>query len=191
MTLDPWLPGEGNLRIRSGDVADVPALMMMFDEAVAWMVARGNTEQWGTEPWSSQPKKVESIRRKVAAADLRIAELDGVPVGALITSNKPPDYVEPVDEPELYVNLLLTSRRYAGRQLGSQLLTCARSLAVEQGVALVRVDCYRGGDGSLVRYYERNGFVRTHPFTVGGWPGQVLEQRIQRDPSAMDRPGLA
>jgi GNAT superfamily N-acetyltransferase len=153
--------------------------MVMFDEAVAWMVARGNTEQWGTEPWSSQPKKVESIRRKVTEADLRIAELDGTPVGALIISNKPQDYVEPVDEPELYVNLLLTSRQYAGREIGSQLLAYARSLAVEQGVALIRVDCYRGGDGSLVRYYERNGFVPTHPFTVSEWPGQVLEQRLQ------------
>lgn len=154
-------------------------MMAMFDEAIAWMVARGNTEQWGTEPWSSQPKKVESIRRQVEVTDLRIAEIDGTPVGALITSDKAQDYVEPVDEPELYVNLLLTSRRFAGREIGAQLLTYARSLAVEQGVALVRVDCYRGNDESLIRYYERNGFVRTHPFTVGQWPGQVLQQRLQ------------
>ena len=168
------------MRIRSGDAADVPAVMAMFDEAVVWMVARGNTEQWGTEPWSSQPEKVEAIRSRIEATDLWIAEWDGAPVGALITSDQPQDYVEPVADPELYVRLLLTSRRYAGRQIGAQLLACARSLAVEQGVALVRVDCYRGGDESLVRYYERNGFVRTHSFTVGEWPGQVLEQRLQQ-----------
>ena len=167
------------MRIRPGDGADVPAVMAMFDEAVAWMVARGNTEQWGSEPWSSRPTKVESIRRRVERDDLWIAELGGAPVGALITSGKPQDYVEPVDEPELYVNLLLTSRSYAGRGIGAQLLAHARSLAVGQGVALVRVDCYRGGDGSLVRYYERHGFTRTHPFTVGEWPGQVLEQRLK------------
>jgi GNAT superfamily N-acetyltransferase len=166
------------MRIRSGDVTDVPALMAMFDEAVAWMVARGNTEQWGTEPWSAQPKRVEGITKRVEQSDLRIAELDGAPVGALVTSDTPQDYVEPVGEPELYVNLLLTSRRYAGHGIGSQLLSYARSLADERAVTLIRVDCYRGGDGSLVRYYERNGFVRTHPFTVGEWPGQVLEQRL-------------
>ncbi|HEX6352826.1 GNAT family N-acetyltransferase [Actinophytocola sp.] len=166
------------MRIRSGDAADVPALMAMFDEAVAWMVARGNTEQWGTQPWSSQPEKVEAIRKRVEETDLWIAELDGTPVGALITHDVPPAGVEPVDEPELYVRLLLTSRQYAGREIGARLLAYTRSLAVEQGVTLVRVDCYRGGDGSLVRYYERNGFVPTHPFTVGTWPGQVLEHRI-------------
>jgi GNAT superfamily N-acetyltransferase len=99
-------------------------------------------------------------------------------VGALITSDQRQDYVDPVDEPELYINLLLTSRRYAGREIGSRLLAHARSLAIEQGVTLVRVDCHRSGDESLIRYYERNGFVRTKPFTVGGWPGQVLEQRL-------------
>jgi len=169
------------MRIRSGDVADLPAVMAMFDEAIAWMVHRGNTEQWGTEPWSSQPAKVDAIRKRIEEEDLRIAELDDVAVGALITSDKPPHPIEPVDEPELYVRLLLTSRRHAGRGIGSRLLTHARATAVEQGVALVRVDCYRGGDGSLVRYYERNGFVRTHPFTVGEWPGQVLEHRVRAD----------
>jgi GNAT superfamily N-acetyltransferase len=167
------------MRIRSGDAADVPAVMAMFDEAIAWMVARGNTEQWGTEPRSSQPEQVESITRRVEETDLWIAELDGAPVGALMTDDKPPAYVEPIGEPELYVSLLLTSRQYAGRGIGAELLAYARSLAVEQEVALVRVDCHRGGDGSLVRYYERNGFVRTHPFTVRGWPGQVLEQRLR------------
>jgi hypothetical protein len=58
------------MRIRAGDVSDVPVLMAMFDEAVAWMVSRGNTGQWGTEPWSGQPKKVESITGNVESADL-------------------------------------------------------------------------------------------------------------------------
>jgi len=166
------------MRIRSGGVADLPAVMAMFDEAVAWMVARGNTEQWGTEPWSAEPAKVESTRQKIEQGELWIAELDGVPVGAMITSGRPQEYVAPVDEPELYVNLLLTSRRYAGREIGARLLSHARTLAVEKGVALMRVDCHRSGDESLVRYYERNGFVRTHAFTVRAWPGQVLEQRL-------------
>lgn len=159
-------------------MADVPAVMAMFDEAIAWMVSRGNTKQWGTQPLSSQPDKVDSMRNRVDQADLWIAELDGEPAGALITSDQPQEYVDPVEESELYVNLLLTSRRFAGRAVGSRLLAHARSLAVEKGVELIRVDCYRGGDGSLVGYYERNGFVRSAEFTVGDWPGQLLEQRL-------------
>jgi GNAT superfamily N-acetyltransferase len=89
-----------------------------------------------------------------------------------------PDYVDAASEPELYVILLLTSRRYAGRKIGDQLLVKARANAVAKGVSLMRVDCYGGGTGDLVRYYERNGFVRTQAFTLRDWPCQVLEQRL-------------
>jgi GNAT superfamily N-acetyltransferase len=167
------------MRIRSGGMADMPALVAMFDEAVAWMVARGNTEQWGSEPLSSQPHKVDAVRKKIERGDLWIAEPDGEPVGALITRDAPPDYVEPAAEPELYVDLLLTSRRHAGRGIGARLLSHARELALRQAVPLMRVDCHRGPDESLIRYYERNGFVRAGTFTVGTWPGQVLEQRLR------------
>ncbi len=166
------------MRIRSGDVADVPVLMTMFDEAVAWMVGRGNTEQWGSEPWSTQPRTVAAIADRVTRGDLWIAEVDAGPVGALITTDTPKDYVEPAAEPELYVDLLLTSRRHAGRGIGARLLSHAHELAVRQGVSLIRLDCHRAPDESLIRYYERNGFVRALPFTHGGWPGQVLERRL-------------
>jgi len=52
----------------------------------------------------------------------------------------------------------------------------------QRGCVLLRVDCYRGPDVALVRYYESQGFVATDEFTVdlprGPWPGQVLEQRL-------------
>jgi len=164
--------------IRVGGVGDVPVVMGLFDEAVAWMVARGNTGQWGTEPWSTQPRRVRMITEQVERGELRLAEVAGEPAGALITGSEPSEGVEPAGEPELYVSLLLTSRRYAGRGIGAELLARARSLAVERGVGLVRLDCYAGGDGSLIRYYERQGFTSTHEFTVRGWPGQVLESRV-------------
>ena len=47
------------------------------------------------------------------------------------------------------------------------------------GVSLLRVDCYAGGDGKLVRYYESNGFTRTEAFTgTDDWPGQILARRV-------------
>jgi hypothetical protein len=39
-------------------------------------------------------------------------------------------------------------------------------------------DCFAGNDGALVRFYERCGYTKTETFTVGEWPGQVLERRI-------------
>lgn len=141
------------------------------------MVSRGNTAQWGTQPWSSLPARLDRVRSMLAEGELWMAELDGDPAGALVVSDRPDPHIPPVDEPEVYVRLLLTSRRHAGKKIGSQLLDKALSIARERAVSLVRVDCYRGEDGELVRYYERNGFVKSEPFMVNEWPGQVLTQR--------------
>ena len=35
----------------------------------------------------------------------------------------------------------------------------------------MRVDCYAGGTGDLVRYYTRHGFTPTESFVIDGWPG--------------------
>jgi GNAT superfamily N-acetyltransferase len=165
------------MRIRAGDAADLPAIAAIYDGIITWMVARGNTAQWGTESWSDNPGRAERVAAMIESEQLWMAELDGEPVGVLITSPTPQPHAEPAGEPELYVRLLLTSRRHTGQKIGSQLLVKARSEAEERGVSLMRVDCFAGGTGDLVRYYERNGFTRTSTFTVGDWPGQVLEQR--------------
>lgn len=70
------------MKIRPGDDRDLPVLLDMFDEAVAWMVARGNTEQWGTEPWSAQPRRVDRVRGIVARADLVSRRHAGKRIGA-------------------------------------------------------------------------------------------------------------
>jgi hypothetical protein len=36
-------------------------------------------------------------------------------------------------------------------------------------VTRLRVDCWAGGEGALVRYYEAAGFTATTRFTVGTW----------------------
>ncbi|CAM4059865.1 GNAT family N-acetyltransferase [Kibdelosporangium persicum] len=165
------------MRIRAGDDTDLDTILALGDEAVAWMVSQGNTQQWGTQPWSQNAARITRVRDILAEGELWVAELDGEPVGVLVTAGKPDPHVPLVDEPEIYVRLLLTSRRHAGKKIGSQLLDKAVSLARERGISLVRVDCYAGGTGELVRYYERNGFVKTDTFTVNEWPGQVLSQR--------------
>src|SRR5690348_11991631 len=52
---------------------------------------------------------------------------------------------------------------------------------------LIRVDCWAGEDGSLVRVYERYGFSRVQEFTValpaGPWPGMLLAMRLTSHPS--------
>jgi GNAT superfamily N-acetyltransferase len=168
------------LSVRSGGPDDLEVLLALFDEAVAWMVARGQPEQWGSRPWSAQPQRVERVRG-LTRQELWIAEWDGEPVGALALGPDAPAYVPPVREAETYVHLLISSRRAAGLGVGSALLDLARERARDSGRALLRVDCWAGAQGRLVAYYARNGFTPTDTFTVGDWPGQVLEQRLTGD----------
>ncbi|MBG0819823.1 GNAT family N-acetyltransferase [Planomonospora sp. ID91781] len=163
--------------IRDGGPDDVRAVLGMFDSAVAWLTAQGRTGQWGSEPFSTDPARVARVEEWAAAGGMRIAEVDGEPAGCLVVGPAMP-YVTPAPEPEVYVRVLVVDRRFPGRGIGAALLERARAEAAEQGISLVRVDCYAGDDGRLVKYYESQGFTRTEPFTVGEWPGQLLEMRL-------------
>ncbi|SEO58292.1 GNAT family N-acetyltransferase [Amycolatopsis saalfeldensis] len=164
--------------VRSGADADADTLLGFFDEAVEWLVARGSSGQWGAEPWSAQPKRIEQARVLAADPGLRIAEVDGVAAGALIVAEECPEHVPKAGERELYIRLLITSRRFGGHGVGARLIEYALDEAKRRGIELVRVDCWAGGDGDLQRYYEGQGFKPTVRFDVNGWLGQVLEQRL-------------
>jgi GNAT superfamily N-acetyltransferase len=165
-------------RIRIGSAADAPAVVGLFDEAVAWLVARGQEGQWGTTPWSQRPELVARTHAWARGDGLRIAQEDGdaTPLGALVLGAHPP-HVEPIEEPEAYVEALVTSRAHAGRRIGAQLVAAAAEEARDAGAAVLRVDCWAGAP-PLVAWYERQGFRRSGRFDVRGWIGQVFTMRL-------------
>ena len=68
---------------------------------------------------------------------------------------------------ELYIHWLASDRRFKAE--GTR----------RAAVSLLRVDCYAGADGKLVRSDEGNGFTRTDTYTVkNDWPGRVLARRL-------------
>jgi len=167
------------ISIRAGGPDDIPAILGMFDSAMEWLVAQGRTGQWGSTLWSDSPKTVELVTGYVTRGAAFVAELDGVPAGTLSLTDGPGTYLPPVDEPERYVHLLAADRRFKGRGVGAALLAHAVEETRRAGVSLLRVDCYAGDDGKLVRYYEANGFARTEAFTgTDDWPGQILARRV-------------
>ncbi|MFA1544481.1 GNAT family N-acetyltransferase [Actinomadura monticuli] len=172
--------------IRGGGPADAPLLLAMLDGAVAWLAANGRTGQWGAEPWSGDPRRVERITGIARDDEIWVAEVDGRPAGAMAVAPRPPSYVDPAGEPELYITLLVTDRAFAGLGVGGALIAKARDEARAKGAALLRVDCYGGGDGRLVEYYRRNGFEPVAEFRVGDWPGRLLSQRVE--PVVLENP---
>ncbi|GGU93423.1 GCN5 family N-acetyltransferase [Streptomyces litmocidini] len=166
------------MKIRKGGAEDLPAMLAILDSAVVWLNGKGITAQWGTEPFSTRPRVVEQVARTMSEGDPWIVEVDGVPAGTMTLTPHPGQYVEPADEPEVYVRFLATDADFHGHGVGAALLAHAEAETRRRGVELLRVDCFAGGGGRLVEYYERQGFTRTTAFEVGDWPGQVLERRF-------------
>lgn len=170
------------ITIRDGGRDDIPAILGMLDSCVEWLVGQGRTGQWGTKPLSENPKTVESVTRHMTEGSVFIAEAGGVPAATLTLTDAPGAYLShlpPPGEPERYIHWLASDRRFKGHGVGSALLAHAAEETRRAGVSLLRVDCYAGADGKLVRYYENNGFVRTETYTgTGDWPGQVLARRV-------------
>jgi ribosomal protein S18 acetylase RimI-like enzyme len=175
------MASDQRIEVRPGGPDDAAAVLALLDGATRWLVAQGRTGQWGSEPHSTDPRRVAQARRWAAGGGLYLADRAGRAVGALVVGEAMP-YVPPAAEPELYINLLVTDRAYGGAGIGSRLLAYAERIARERGLGLLRVDCYAGDDRALVGYYERQGFVATEPFIVElsgrRWPGQLLERRL-------------
>jgi GNAT superfamily N-acetyltransferase len=74
--------------------------------------------------------------------------------------------------------VLIGSRDPRAKGTGRSLLAFADEQALAAGVTLLRVDCYAGGTGDLVRFYESCGYTKTDAFLVGDWPGQVLARIV-------------
>lgn len=164
------------LRIRPGDAADAPRLLALFDDAVAWMVARGQTGQWGSEPFSAQPARVAKVRAWAAGGGLWLALASDDAAGAIVVGDAH-DYVPAPAGAELYVQVLLTAAAWRGRGVGARLVAHAAGLAREAGAAQLRVDCW-AGVAELPAQYERLGFTRSGSFTVGDWPGAILTMTV-------------
>ena len=169
--------------IRAGSLADAPVLLELFDDAIRWMIDRGLTDQWGRQPFSTDPARAAAVTRWITSGDLLVAEHRGQPVAAIVLGDAPA-YAPAASGPELYVVALVAARTPRARGAGRALLAEAERVAAERGVPVLRLDCFAGNGGALVRYYQGAGFSPTERFSVGDWPGQVLQRTVWRSPVA-------
>ena len=82
------------MKIRPGGPGDIAAVLALGDEAVEWMNARGNTQQWGSAPWTGSQQREAVIRDQAHGGGMRIAEdQDGVVLGVMVITETPAGYV--------------------------------------------------------------------------------------------------
>ena len=118
------------VQFRTGSVEDLDAVVALFDANVSWLVAQGRADQWGSEPFSENPKLVEFARDLLSSGTVTIAEIDGDVVGTSVATDHPMDYVPAIDEPERYLKLLIASPAHRGEQIGHRLIELAREHTV-------------------------------------------------------------
>jgi GNAT superfamily N-acetyltransferase len=118
------------------------------------------------------------VREWETGPGLRIAELDGVPVGASVIVMSPPDYVPRTSVSETYLYFLISDRTHTGAGIGSALVQRAADEARANGSEVLRVDCWADAP-ALVGWYISQGFAPSDTFTVGDdWRGQVFEMTL-------------
>jgi GNAT superfamily N-acetyltransferase len=165
------------VHIREGGLDDAASVIALFDEAVEWLAARGQTGQWGTQPFSALEQRVKAVAEWAASGGLRIADDEGgAPVGAIVLGSRPA-WVAAADRPERYIEALVTSRAHAREGIGGELVRRAVAETRADGITLLRVDCWAGAP-PLVAWYERQGFRRSGTFEVPGWDGRPWHGQV-------------
>jgi GNAT superfamily N-acetyltransferase len=166
------------LEIRHGRSTDGATVLGLWDTAIEWLAQRGQPEQWGTEPASSREWTQRMVAEWVTGDGLRIAELDGVAVGASVITATGMAHIPPTPLAETYLMFLISERGHAGQGIGAALVRRAADEARAAGSEVLRVDCWAGAP-PLVAWYEHQGFVRSDAFAVEvrgrPWHGQVFE----------------
>ena len=156
-------------------------ILRLYDEAVEWMVANGNTSQWGTEPLSKNETFAERVKCWLRAKRSYLGLLDGRIVGFVALSTETPEYIGTlktlVKVPSYYVVGLISDRNMKGNGIGKILLHYADKIAHEQKHKAIYLDCW-SGSAKLPEYYENNGYERLASFEVGKWPGVLMEKQL-------------
>ena len=154
---------------RATSAADTKFIIDCFDNALPWLASIGKEAQWGSEPFSEKEYFCKEVKGfvegspKLATGIAWIADVPApggegtVPAGAIVLSSDAPSYAPSqsvaVPVPEIYIRILITDQALGkvAKGVGSKLIEFARNKAKEEGVELIRVDCWRGGDDSLMR----------------------------------------
>lgn len=172
----------GNLEIARAQPEDLNSTLTLFDEAVAWLNRKGIPGQWGTEPFSSNPRFAQRLAAWIESGVLYTARRGGELLGVIAISPDAPRYaateVQGRPGPAFYLEAFTTRRSEKGQGVGRALLEFAEAHARLQGAAWLRLDCW-AGNPDLCAYYERAGYQPFGQCRLGEWVGQLFEKPVQ------------
>jgi GNAT superfamily N-acetyltransferase len=139
-----------NLQVRHAKAEDIETVESILEEARAWLHGR-RVRQW------LLPYPKSELVKDIARGEVYLAWIGNEPAGTMTL--QPSDEViwgEASDD-ALYIHRLAVRRKFAGREVGWQLLSWAEEAAASAGKCFLRLDCW-GGNRRLCEYYRETGF---------------------------------
>jgi GNAT superfamily N-acetyltransferase len=144
------------------------------DRAEKWLAARG-MDQFQPDSPTQAGQAHEIIDRVFDRGDFVGLEVDGQLVAVGAVTSPDPDFWTPAEraQPQAYVGRFMVADHAHG--YGEQLLARIADEALEHGIPIMRLDCWRTSIG-LHDYYRRLGFrhLGTRPVVGRGW-GTLFE----------------
>ncbi|WP_377268790.1 GNAT family N-acetyltransferase [Peterkaempfera sp. SMS 1(5)a] len=141
-------------------------VLAVLDEAAEWLRGRG-IAQW---PARFEARWIEEALRR---GETWLVRLDGR-LAATVTL----DWADPLwgDDPAPagYLHRMAVRRHAAGLDLGHRMIDWAAQAVLGRGRRQLRLDCV-SANRPLRAWYEAAGFVHRGDATVGGAPGQRLQ----------------
>lgn len=137
----------------------IDTVLSLINEAAQWLRTK-DTRQWAS-PWPNADARNKRIQADLDDGKTWIA-WDGKRPAATITADPTDEEVWPEEmrqDPAVYVNRLVVSRRYAGAGVGARLIDWAGLRARrEHGACWVRVDVWTD-NAALHEYYRLQEFA--------------------------------
>jgi GNAT superfamily N-acetyltransferase len=163
---------------------DLPEVLALFDETVAWLVSRGIVDQWGTAPFSEHQSRWAQFQRWIDRGAMFVARHHNKIIGTLAVGGEAPWYLTryyPEFPPSaFYLEAFTTSRSVAGRGIGRTLLQWAEQYTLQSGKSELWLDCW-ADNPDLCCYYQGAGFVPREQFNVGEWRGQFFDKQLVQE----------
>jgi ribosomal protein S18 acetylase RimI-like enzyme len=125
----------------------------------AYKLKMNNVQHW--QFWLDPPQeRVDAVKTSFAKGEYYFVynEAD-VRVGMFRLIFRDPYFWGDMDEDGWYIHALVTDPQYSGQEIGKATLRKIESMAMEQGVKLLRLDC-NAANPFLSTFYESMGFVK-------------------------------
>jgi len=175
---------EALMIIRSAIKDDATAILNLFDGAVQWLVDRGLSAQWGTQPFSINDVMVSQVNEWITKDLSFVGIVGGKVSGFICLSKNAPSYLDDLDAliqaGNFFIQGLVADRRLKGCGVGAKLLQYADVIATDHRHDWIYVDCWNGEE-YLATYYEGAGYEKVAAFYVGEWQGVLMQKALTQD----------